>query len=113
MNSRTLVHEFGHDQPNTTKELLNIATGHTSGEEAVGSNFIRDSGRAAPGGDRGTVLKTSSKGAKRYAKGDKRELNWWPWWVVVTTSCNEGDNDKEVGDSNEELIAAAEHDFRR
>jgi hypothetical protein len=31
---------------------------------------------------------------------------------VVTTSCDEGDNDKDVGDSDEELIAAAERDFK-
>jgi hypothetical protein len=32
---------------------------------------------------------------------------------VVTTSYDEGDNDKDVGDSDEELIAAAERDVKR
>jgi hypothetical protein len=36
---RTLVHEFGRKQPETIKELLEIATRHTSGEEAVGATF--------------------------------------------------------------------------
>jgi hypothetical protein len=31
---------------------------------------------------------------------------------MVTTSCDEGDNDKDVGDSDEELITATECDFR-
>jgi hypothetical protein len=36
----TLVHELSHDQPNTTRELLDIATRHASGEEVVGDAFI-------------------------------------------------------------------------
>jgi hypothetical protein len=32
---------------------------------------------------------------------------------VITTSCDEGDNDKEANNSDEELIAVAEHDFKR
>jgi hypothetical protein len=32
---------------------------------------------------------------------------------MVTTSCDEGDNDKDVGDSNEELIAAIERKVKR
>jgi hypothetical protein len=32
---------------------------------------------------------------------------------MVTTSCNEGDNDKDVGDSDEELITVVERDFKR
>jgi hypothetical protein len=40
MTCRTLVHELGHDQPKTTKELLDITTQHASGEEAVGATFV-------------------------------------------------------------------------
>jgi hypothetical protein len=40
MNCRTLAHELSHDQPRTTKELLNIAIRHTSGEEVVRAIFI-------------------------------------------------------------------------
>jgi hypothetical protein len=36
----TLVHELGHDQLSTTKDLLDIATWHASGEEAIGAAFI-------------------------------------------------------------------------
>jgi hypothetical protein len=32
---------------------------------------------------------------------------------VVTTNCDEGDNDKDVGNSDEELIAIAERDVKR
>jgi hypothetical protein len=32
----TVVHELSHDQPNTTKELFDIANRHAFGEEAVG-----------------------------------------------------------------------------
>jgi hypothetical protein len=39
-NGRTLVHELGRDQPKTIKELLNIATRHASGDEAVGGIFL-------------------------------------------------------------------------
>jgi hypothetical protein len=31
---------------------------------------------------------------------------------MVIASCDEGDNDKDAGDSNKELIAAAERDFK-
>jgi hypothetical protein len=31
--------------------------------------------------------------------------------VVIATSCDEGDNDKDAGGSDEDLVTAAEHDF--
>jgi hypothetical protein len=37
---------------------------------------------------------------------------WWPQWAAVTTCYDEGDNDKEVDDSNKERIAAVERDFK-
>ncbi len=37
---RTLVHELSHEQRKTTKELLNIATRHAYGEDAVGATFF-------------------------------------------------------------------------
>jgi hypothetical protein len=48
MNCWSLVNELGCFQPKTTNELLNIATRHTSGEEAVGAIFIQGYGRMAP-----------------------------------------------------------------
>jgi hypothetical protein len=38
------VHELDHDQPKTTKELLDIATHHAFGEEAIGAVFIQGNG---------------------------------------------------------------------
>jgi hypothetical protein len=57
--------------------------------------------------------KTTNKGMKRGAKSDKRGPKRWPQRVAVTTTYNVGDNDKDVGDSDKELVAAAEHDFKR
>ena len=41
--SRALVHKLGRKSPRTTKELLDIATAHASGEEAVGATFPKPS----------------------------------------------------------------------
>jgi hypothetical protein len=35
MTCTTLIHRLGRRTPRTTRELLNIATNHTDGEEAV------------------------------------------------------------------------------
>jgi hypothetical protein len=42
----SLVHTLGLKSPRTTKELLDIATNHTSGEEAVEAIFDRAKGKA-------------------------------------------------------------------
>ena len=42
----SLVHKLGRKSPQTTKELLDIATNHASGEEAVGAIFDRLKGKA-------------------------------------------------------------------
>jgi hypothetical protein len=75
-NYQTLVHKVSRNQPNTMKELLNIATRHASSEEVVRAIFIRDSGKVALGGGRGVPVKMIGKGAKRSAKSDKRGLKW-------------------------------------
>jgi hypothetical protein len=100
-NYGTLVHELCHDQPKTMKELLDITTRHASGKEAARAVFIQNSGKVAPG-----------KGVKRGTKSNKRGPKRRPQWVMITTSYDKGDNDKDVGDSDEELIAAAECDFK-
>jgi hypothetical protein len=56
--------------------------------------------------------RTTDKGAKRGAKSDKRGPKQRLQRVMVTTSCDEGDNDKDVGSSNVELVAIAERDFK-
>jgi hypothetical protein len=50
-------------------------------------------------------LKAADKGAKR---GPKQQ----PQWVMVATYGDEGGNDKELDDSDEELITAVERDFK-
>jgi hypothetical protein len=95
------------------KELLNIATRLASGEEVVRAILVKCSRKGAPDGSQGVPHKTTDKGTKRGTKTDKRGLKWRPQQVAVTTRYDEGDNDKDVGDSNEELVATAEHDFKR
>ena len=41
-----MVHKLGRKGPRTTKELLDIATSHASGEEAIGAIFDRLKGKA-------------------------------------------------------------------
>jgi hypothetical protein len=59
------VHEIGHEQPKTTRELLNIATRHTSGEEAVEAIFLQSSRKAASGGSQGASTTATNKRTKR------------------------------------------------
>jgi hypothetical protein len=47
MTCHILVHELGREQPKTTKELVSIATRHTSSEEAVEATFILGNAEAA------------------------------------------------------------------
>ena len=42
----SLVHKLGHKGPQTTKELLNVATSHALGKEAVGAIFDHLKGKA-------------------------------------------------------------------
>jgi hypothetical protein len=56
------------------KELLDIATRHASGENAIGDIFIQSNGKAVPGGGRGASTTTTNKGTKRGIKSNKR----WP-----------------------------------
>jgi hypothetical protein len=55
MNCRTQVHDLDRDQPKTMKEILDIATRHASGEEAVRAIFLQNSGKVAPDGGRGAT----------------------------------------------------------
>jgi hypothetical protein len=49
----SLVHKLGHKGPQTTKELLDIATSHASSEDAVGVIFNRPRGKAKRDEDTG------------------------------------------------------------
>jgi hypothetical protein len=66
---RTLVQELTRDQPNTTKELLDIATRHASGEEAVGAAFVLGNGKMAPCSSPVAPSKATIKGDKGSKKG--------------------------------------------
>ena len=66
-----LIHKLGHKGPPTTKELLDIATSHTSGEEAVGAIFDRLEGKARR--DEGANKGTSNSSAKGKNKKQRRE----------------------------------------
>jgi hypothetical protein len=50
--------------------MLNIATRHASGKEAVGAVFVQGDGKAP--------LKAVGKGAKWSAKGSNRGPKWQP-----------------------------------
>ena len=48
MTYKSLIHKLGCLKPCTTRDLLDVATNHASGEEAVGAVFNkgRDKGKA-------------------------------------------------------------------
>jgi hypothetical protein len=105
------VHELRCDQLNTTKELLDIATWHTSGEEAVGAAYILGYEKTAASGSWTAPSKATIKGARKGAKGKKKGLKRHPRWVVVATSSN--DDDKEEDDSDKEYVTAIERGIKR
>jgi hypothetical protein len=61
-----LVHKLGRKRPQTTKELLYIATSHASSEEAVGAIFDRALGKAKRDED-------ASKGTSNRSKKKKKK----------------------------------------
>jgi hypothetical protein len=71
-NYQTLLHELSRDQPKTMKELLNIATRHASGEEAIEAFLVQGDMKAAPIGSQGAPFKAVGKGATRTTKSNKR-----------------------------------------
>jgi hypothetical protein len=108
---RTLVHELGHEQPKTTKELVDIATRHTSGEKVVGAAFVLGNAEAAANGDWAVPTKATIKGARKGAKGGKKGKKRWPHRIAIVAG--KGVGDQEADDSSEEGVVAAERDFKR
>jgi hypothetical protein len=106
------LHELGREQLKTTKELLDITTRHASGEEAVGSVFKQSSGKAATGSSWGASTVATNKGTKRGIKSNKRGPRRWPQQVTVTASCGEDNIGKDASDSDKELVAVTEGDFK-
>jgi hypothetical protein len=111
-NCQTLVHELDRDQPKTTNELLDITTRHASSEEVVGVVFVQSSAKAALSGSRGAPTMATDKGARRGARSDKRGSKRQTQRVAVATSYDEGNNDKDISDSDEELVTTAECDSK-
>jgi len=66
-----LVHKLGRRGPRTTKELLDIATSHASGEEAVGAIFDRSNRKMRRDEDAGEGA--SNRSAKRKNKKQRRD----------------------------------------
>jgi hypothetical protein len=62
----SLLHKLGRKRPRTTKELLDIATSHASGEEAVGAIFYLAQGKAKQDEDAGEG--TSNRSKKKRSK---------------------------------------------
>ena len=73
MTYESLVHKLGHKGTRTTKELLDIATSHASGKEAVGAIFDRLKGKARR--DKGTGKGTSNRSAKKKNKKQRCEVS--------------------------------------
>jgi hypothetical protein len=100
-----------HEQPKTTKELLDISTRHTSGEEAFGAAVILGNTGAAVNGGRAAPTKATIKGARKGAKGGKNGQKRQPHRNAIVAG--NGDGDKEADDSCEEFVAAVESNFKR
>jgi hypothetical protein len=68
----SLVHKLGRKHPRTTKELLDIATSHASGEEAVGAIFDHARGKAKQDEDasEGTSNRLNKKKRSKLWSGD-------------------------------------------
>jgi hypothetical protein len=73
MTCLSLVHELDCEQPKTTMELLDIATRHASGEEAVGASFTLVNVGTVVGGGRATRTSATVRSTKRGAKDRKKE----------------------------------------
>jgi hypothetical protein len=54
----------------------------------------------------------TDKGARRGARSDKRGSKRQTQRVAVATSYDEGNNDKDIGDSDEELVTTTECDSK-
>jgi hypothetical protein len=68
----TFIHELSCEQPETTKELLDIATRHASSEEAVGAAFILANVGTAANGGRAVPTKATIKSTRKGTKGRKK-----------------------------------------
>jgi hypothetical protein len=82
----SLVHKLDHEQPKTTKELLNIATWHALGEEAVGAAFTLVNTGMSIGIDQATPTNAIVKSTERGAKGGKKGQKCHPRHLAIVTN---------------------------
>jgi hypothetical protein len=77
---QTFVHKLSYDQLKTTNELLDIATYHTFGEEAVEAVFVQGDGKMvlSTGRGGGAPSKANGKGAKKGPKDSRKEQKCHP-----------------------------------
>ena len=76
-NCESLIHKLGHLKPRTTRDLLDVATNHASGEEAVGAVFNggRDQGKAKHvDPDEGPSTQRGKKNKKDLRRSDNAAL---------------------------------------
>jgi hypothetical protein len=86
---RTMVHELGHDQLKTMKELLDIATRHASSKEAVGAAFILGNAKIAASDSRTTPSKATIKSTRKGANGGRGGVE----------ASSDDDDDEKASDS--------------
>jgi hypothetical protein len=108
---RSLVNELGLEQPKTTKELLEIATWHASGEEAIEVAFTLVNAGMAVSGGQGTPTSTTVRSTKKGAKGGKKGQKCRLHHIAIMAS--NGDTEEEVNNSNKEFMATTECDLKR
>ena len=65
-NCESLIHKLGCLKPHTTRDLLDVATNHASGEEAVGAIFNR-------GQDKGKAKRTDQDEGPSTQRGKKNK----------------------------------------
>jgi hypothetical protein len=103
MTCHTLVHELNHDQLKTTKELLDIATRHSSGQQAVEAAFIMGNAKIVASDNHAAPLKATAKSSRKGAKGGIKGQKRRPRCVIIMVS----------NDFDEEYVVAIERDFKR
>jgi hypothetical protein len=103
----TLVYELGCYQSKTTKQLLNVATWHTSSEETIGPAFVLGNVKAVAGGSRAPPQKSTIKGTRKGTKGGKKGQKWHLRHIAVTAN-----NGEKVVTSDREHVTAMKHDFK-
>ena len=84
----SLVQKLGRKGPWTTKELLDIATSHALGEEAVGAIFDRPDGKTRRDEDAG-------EGASNHSAKKKNKKQWCEGSLMAAADCKGGRKSSE------------------